>query len=104
MSPMKLRKYFLFLFLLIIACTFQSCFEIIEEVEMHSDGTGQLMFTLNLSQSKSKMASIMLLDSINGYKVPSKKDIKKSIDELVADLKKAEGVSNVKKKEDFFQR
>lgn len=90
--------YFIFL---VLALTFLSCFEIIEEVEVHNDGTGQLMYTLNMSQSKSKLASIMLLDSINGYKVPSKNDIKKGLDEIVTELNKTEGVTNVKKKEDY---
>lgn len=98
---MKILKstHYILLFSLLLAVT--SCFEIVEEVEMNSDGTGKLMFTLNMSQSKNKLASIMLLDSINGYKVPSKNDIKKGLDEIVAELKKADGVTNVKKKEDY---
>lgn len=43
----------------------------------------------------------MLLDSINGYKVPTKQTIQKEMDEIVAYLKKAKGITNVKKKIDF---
>lgn len=98
---MKLRKIANCLLVLILISTLTSCFEIIEEVEMNSDGTGKLMFTLNMSQSRSKLASIMLLDSVNGYKVPSRTDIQKGLNEIVAELKSTKGVTNVKKKEDY---
>ncbi|WGD35865.1 hypothetical protein [Olleya sp. YS] len=78
-----------------------SCFEIIEEIDLKSDGTGTMTFTLNMSKSKSKLASIMLLDSINGYKVPSREDIQKSLNQMVSELKKAEGLSNIKKTADY---
>ncbi|GLB53402.1 hypothetical protein NBRC110019_24430 [Neptunitalea chrysea] len=91
-----MRPFFfrlLFLFVLLISTT--SCFEIIEELSLHKDGSGNLQLTLNASQSKSKLASVMLLDTIQGHKVPSKKDIKEHIEELVSDLNASEGISNV---------
>ena len=52
--------------------SFTSCFEIVEEVTLKKDGSGEMSFSINLSQSKTKLNSIMLMDSINGYKVPKK--------------------------------
>lgn len=78
-----------------------SCFEIIEEVDVKNDGTGTMVFTLNMSKSKTKLASIMLLDSINGYKVPSRADIKKGLNDMVSELTITNGISNIKKKEDY---
>ncbi|MNL21339.1 hypothetical protein D3C87_1426260 [compost metagenome] len=43
----------------------------------------------------------MLMDSIQGYKVPSKQRILKELDEVLAYLKKSHGISNVQKKVDF---
>lgn len=43
----------------------------------------------------------MLLDSVNGYKVPTKQTIQQKMNEIVAYLQKAKGISNVKKKVDF---
>lgn len=43
----------------------------------------------------------MLLDSVNGYKVPAKQTIQQKMNEIVAYLQKAKGISNVKKKVDF---
>jgi len=60
-----------------------------------------MQLTLNLSQSKSKLASIMLLDSVNGHKIPKDKDIQQFMTETVDFLKKSEGISNIKKSVDL---
>lgn len=80
---------------------FSSCFQVIEEINMKNDGSGDILVTINLSQSKTKVASLMLLDSINGYKVPSKKDIQAKMNEAVSYLKIKEGISNIKQSIDF---
>lgn len=95
------NKTLRYLLLLLTLCCFSSCFQIIEEINMANDGSGTVNLTVNLSASRSKVASIMLLDSINGYKVPTKQTVQKEMDEIVAYLKKAKGISNVKKKVDF---
>jgi hypothetical protein len=91
-------KYLLFIFILLC---FSSCFQIIEEINLTKAGSGTVNLTLNLSASKTKVASVMLMDSIQGYKVPSKQKIQKELDEVVAYLKKSPGISNVQKKVDF---
>lgn len=103
---MDLYKTFLiknckFFLLFILSPFLISCFEILEEVDMNTDGSGEMTMTINLSQSKNKIASIMLLDSINGYKVPSKKDIQQDINGLSTKLKNIAGISNVKTTTDF---
>lgn len=95
------NKTLSYLLLLLIVCFFSSCFQIIEEINMTGNGSGTVDLTVNLSASKTKVASIMLLDSINGYKVPTKQTIQKEMDEVVAHLKNSRGISNVKKKVDF---
>ncbi len=86
-------------FIYIISCS--SCFEFIEEINLNNDGSGVMQLTLNLSQSKSKVASIMLLDSIHHYKVPDKQEIQKKMNEAVAYLRKQNGISDVKDNIDF---
>jgi hypothetical protein len=95
------NKALRYLLLLLTVCCFSSCFQIIEEINIASNGSGTVDLTVNLSSSKTKVASIMLLDSINGYKVPTKQTIQKEMDEVVAHLKNSKGISNVKKKIDF---
>jgi predicted DNA-binding protein YlxM (UPF0122 family) len=80
---------------------FSSCFEVIEEITLTKDGAGTMRLTINVSQSKSKLAAIMLMDSINGYKVPRKQDIQEQIDKTVAQLNDMPGISNVKSSTDF---
>jgi len=94
----KKRQLF---FSLLSILLFTSCFEFIEEITFNRDGSGSIVLTLNLSKSKSKVTSVMLLDSINGYEVPSKLQIKTKINEVVAKIKKTPGVHNVKNTLDF---
>ena len=80
---------------------FSSCFQIIEEINLSKAGSGNVNLTLNLSASKSKVASIMLMDSIQGYKVPDKASINREMNEIVSYLSKSPGISNVSKKIDM---
>lgn len=68
---------------------------------MKPNGSGTVTLTANLSESRSKLASIMLLDSINGYKVPSKGDIRKELEESVKTLRTIKGISQVSHTLDF---
>ena len=89
------KKGITFIFLgLLFLCT--GCFEIVEEVSFNKDGSGHITLTLNLSKSKTKLNSIMLLDSINDYHVPSEVELRKQIAETVNRVKKIEGISNLK--------
>ncbi|MEX6626975.1 hypothetical protein [Tenacibaculum salmonis] len=86
-----------FLFLSIISLfLFTSCFEFVEEISFNKDGSGSATFTINLSESKTKIASILLLDSINGYKVPSKNTIKNKVATIVQKIKTIKGIDEVK--------
>ena len=91
-----MNKRVLLLFSVISIFLFTSCFEFVEEVTFNKDGSGSAVLTINLSKSKTKLASIMLLDSINGYKVPSKVTIRKKVQEIVSKIKGTKGVHNVK--------
>jgi hypothetical protein len=94
------KKGITFIFLgLLFLCT--SCFEIVEEVSFNKDGSGHVTLTLNLSKSRTKLNSIMLLDSINDYVVPSEVEIRKQIAEAVNRVKKVEGISNLKNRINF---
>lgn len=81
--------------LCILLITTTSCFEVIEELTVHNNGSGHISITLNASQSKNKLASVMLLDSVQGHKVPSKSDVAAYVKELANKLKASEGISNV---------
>lgn len=90
-----------FLLLLIPITLFCSCLEIIEEVNLKKDGSGTLAYTINLSQSKTKINSVMLLDSINGIKIPTEDDVRSKINEVLDLVVKTKGISNATKTLDF---
>jgi len=81
----------LFMFSLLLT----GCFEIVEEVSLNEDGSGHITLTLNLSRSRTKLNSIMLLDSVNDYAVPSKAEIKQHFEEITNTIKGSKGISNV---------
>jgi hypothetical protein len=78
-----------------------SCFDLVDEMTMNADGTGEFVLTLNLSKSKTKIASLMLLDSVNGHKVPTKDDILLAIKNTEDFLRNEKGISQVSHKADF---
>ena len=90
-----------FILLLFVTMLCSSCFQIIEEVTLKNNGSGEMRITLNMSQSKSKIASLLLLDSVNGHKIPSEADMRKYMDETVDFLKKAKGISNIRQSLDL---
>lgn len=98
---MNLRKVLPYIFIVLLTLSLSSCFEVIEEINITNNGSGDVTFTINLSQSKTKLASIMLLDSVNGYKVPSEKELGQELNNTVAYLRKTTGISNVKSTADF---
>ena len=95
---MKLLVFFLFSTMLI---TFASCIEIIDDLTLNNDGSGSYNYTINLSSSKVKINSILLLDSLDGKKVPSLTEIAEKLERIANTLTKEEGISNVKFQSDY---
>jgi len=61
-----------------LACIFLlgSCVEIIDDLKLNEDGSGTWKLRINCSESAVKINSILALDSLNGYRVPSKDDLR----------------------------
>jgi hypothetical protein len=95
---MSFKSPYLFIFFLPL---FSGCFDLIEEVNVHPDGSGSFFFEANLSQSKTKLETIMALDSLDGFKIPSKAQISRKIEDAASILRSAEGISLVSDKIDF---
>ncbi|PVX45722.1 hypothetical protein C8C85_1527 [Flavobacterium sp. 103] len=85
-----------FIPLLCFVFLFQSCFEVIEEVKIKDDGSGHFNFVINFSQSKTKINSVLKMQKINGYTIPSKEEIKNEAAKLEALAQNTSGISNVK--------
>ncbi|MET3536579.1 hypothetical protein [Chryseobacterium limigenitum] len=92
-----LRRLMLFLPLLLLT----SCFDIIDKVNVKTDGTGEYTVILNASKSKTRLASISKMETINGKKVPKKPKIESKINEASRIFKATPGISNVKTSVDF---
>lgn len=87
--------------LLLSAVLLSSCIEIIDDITVHSDGSGHFAYNVNLSGSRVKINSILALDSLNGKKVPSLDEIKEQIISFETALEAEDGISNVTISRDF---
>ncbi len=96
---MKRIIHFMICLLSIFCLT--SCFDVVEEINMKSNGSGSIQGTLNLSKSKTKVASLMKLDKIDGIQIPNQAEIRKEMAVIVNLLKNTPGISNVKQRLDF---
>jgi hypothetical protein len=88
-------KYSLHVILIFIALTLVSCFEVIEDITVHRNGSGTYKFIVNLSQSKNQIDKIRTQDSILHFKVPTTAMADAKINEVKNKLKSIEGISNV---------
>lgn len=93
-------KYSFYGILLFISVSLTSCFEIIEDVTVHKNGSGTYKFIVNLSQSKNQIDKIRTQDSILQYKVPTTAVIDGKISEVKTKLQGIDGISNVTIKQD----
>jgi len=89
------------LLLVCSALTLQSCFDIVEDVALKPDGSGNFKLVLNMSRSKTKINSIMKMKKVNGHDVPTKEDIQSKVADIEKIIKKTSGISNVKTALDF---
>ncbi len=78
-----------------------SCFEVVEKITLHNNGSGNATFTLNMSKSRTKLKSIMKMETVNGKKVPSKLEIQNKVKRVEAIVRNVPGISNVKTTLDF---
>jgi hypothetical protein len=93
------KKNLLFLILLIFSLS--SCIEILDDLTIHTDGSGTLRYNINLSSNKIKVNSILALDSLDGQKVPKIEDIKEKVQQFIKTLDAQNGISNVKIEENY---
>ncbi|MDG1842211.1 MAG: hypothetical protein P8I93_07675 [Crocinitomicaceae bacterium] len=91
-------KYISLLFIF-LGCS--SCLEIIDDIKINLDGSGTIKYTLNLSESKTKVNSILALDSLDGKKMPDIIKIKDKINEFEKLLRLEKGISNIKIEKDY---
>lgn len=94
-----MKKNLLFLFVLIFSLS--SCIEILDDLTVHSDGTGTFRYNINLSSNKIKVNSILALDSLNGQKVPKIDDLKEKVQQFIKILDAQNGISNVRIEENY---
>ena len=80
-----------------------SCIEIIDDIKVNLDGSGTFKYNINLSSSRTKVNSIIALDSIDGRKIPSLDEIKNKVNLFEDLLINQEGITNVIIDKDFTQ-
>ncbi|KGE12999.1 hypothetical protein [Sphingobacterium deserti] len=99
---MKIVKRILPLLIAFFGCSLLTgCFDLVEQIDMKRNGSGTIKATLNLSKSKTKVASLMRLKSVNGITIPTEATVKKEMENAVKTLRTTNGISNVQYSLDF---
>jgi hypothetical protein len=88
--------------LALLSFALTGCFEIVEDITVHADGTGTFSYTVNMSQSKAQLDGIMKLDSTEGYRVPRKSSIMADIETAKKTLNNLKGISAVSSTADWM--
>lgn len=86
---------------LILILSFTSCFEIVEEVDMNKDGSGQLLLTINGSESKQNLANYSKMKDFQGMPIPTESMVREEMDKVLGLLKQQKGLSDIKMTKDF---
>lgn len=68
---------------------------------MKSDGSGDMLLTINMSQSKDNLKNYMQMEEVQGIKVPTRAEIDKEIANVKKTLAKVDGLSAVVINTDF---
>jgi len=89
-----MNKFILFLFLITGLVT-TSCIEIIDDILIKNDGSGTFKYNINLSSNKTKVNAVLVLDSLNGQRVPKINEIKENFKKSKKILSLQPGISNV---------
>lgn len=96
-----MKNFITYVILLLPLLLLTSCFDILEKVNVKEDGTGEYTVILNASKSKTRLASISKMETINGKKVPKRPEIEAKMNEASRIFKATPGLSNVKTSMDF---
>lgn len=86
------RVFFLGLCILMLL---SGCFEIIEEINLRKDGSGELMLTVDLSESALQVRQYLEAGEVDGKPLPSRQRMESMLEELKARLSKAPGLHGV---------
>ena len=87
------------LWLLSFLCIYlTSCFELVEQINVDKDGSGDITVTLNMYESKDKLKAFTEApDGVVGdYKAPDRAELDAFFSRVVATVSDVEGMSNVK--------
>lgn len=79
----------------------QGCFDIVEQVLLHADGSGNFQLVLNLSRSRTKVNSLLRMKTVNGHPVPSKSEITERINRLAQTMRQVPGLKEISTKIDW---
>ena len=69
-----------------------SCFEIIEELDLNKDKSGDFTYTLNMSASRLELNTMFKLDSFKGRDIPSREEITEEMDKAILLIRNSSGI------------
>lgn len=83
------------LFAFVLLLPLAGCFQIIEEINMRSDGSGELMLTIDLSENQSQLRQYLEAGQYEGQEIPSRQRMQSMLDDFRKRLSSAPGLYDV---------
>lgn len=71
------------------------CFQIIEEINMKADGSGEMVLTLDLSQSAQSVRAYLEAGVVEGKEIPSQNQMQSFLSDLKGELSSMPGLTSV---------
>ncbi|HEB62023.1 MAG TPA: hypothetical protein ENI82_02625 [Bacteroidetes bacterium] len=96
-----MRNNFFFITILLVFLSLTSCFELTEEVDVKTDGSGTTVLTINLNESKEQLKSYFNKGVVEGIVLPTRYKMEMGLAHLQEILNETKGISNVKVESDF---
>ena len=96
-----MKSIFKILPICLLAFMLTGCFDIIEDISMNKDGSGNATFKVDMSQSKQELANYLNMGKVNDVKIPTKTEISAQMDKLKAAFEGEAGISQVSLQKDF---
>lgn len=94
-DPQTIQTIEMKLLFLLPVILLTGCFQIIEEINMKADGSGEMVLTLDMSQSMDQVKSYLDAGVVEGKELPSQSQLESFLDDLEDDLAAMKGLSDV---------
>ncbi len=91
----RIKRNIILIFGIVCSLLCSSCFDMIEQIHVNTDGSGSIKSTFNFSENATSAGLLMKFKSFHSINIPSKEEIKSNVEKTVLILKRTPGITQV---------